>query len=193
MSLPRFLLVLFPLFIWLGAWLAEHPAPGGRCSAARPLLMVALRRPVRDLALGGVKTSPPTPGEASPGEGLERTDARRSTPAPAAPATAEPLEGDRARSPQHELAAGGRPVALLGAFVLTTIGVLAVDLPAVALGVEITSSHTPAGPDDRRHLRAGRRVRRWRRLICAHWVSREVRAWQFGLRRPGVGWGCGGA
>jgi hypothetical protein len=25
MSLPRFLVVLFPLFIWLGAWLAERP------------------------------------------------------------------------------------------------------------------------------------------------------------------------
>ena len=25
MSLPRFLLVLFPLGIWLAAWLAEHP------------------------------------------------------------------------------------------------------------------------------------------------------------------------
>ncbi len=26
MSLPRFLVVLFPLGIWLAAWLAEHPA-----------------------------------------------------------------------------------------------------------------------------------------------------------------------
>ncbi len=25
MSLPRFLLVLFPLVIWLAAWLSEHP------------------------------------------------------------------------------------------------------------------------------------------------------------------------
>jgi hypothetical protein len=32
MSLPRFELVLFPLFIWLGSWLAEHPR------AQRPLL-----------------------------------------------------------------------------------------------------------------------------------------------------------
>lgn len=33
MSLPRFLLVLFPLFIWLAAWLTEHPR------VQRPLLV----------------------------------------------------------------------------------------------------------------------------------------------------------
>jgi hypothetical protein len=36
MSLPRFLLVLFPLFIWLGSWLARHPRaqlPALACSA----------------------------------------------------------------------------------------------------------------------------------------------------------------
>ena len=32
MSLPRFLLVLFPLFIWLGDWLSRHPR------AQRPML-----------------------------------------------------------------------------------------------------------------------------------------------------------
>ena len=35
MSLPRFLLVLFPLYIALGAWLAEHPR------ARRPVLGVS--------------------------------------------------------------------------------------------------------------------------------------------------------
>ena len=38
MSLPRFLVVLFPLSIWLAAWLAEHPrarsARRSCCSAA---------------------------------------------------------------------------------------------------------------------------------------------------------------
>ena len=27
-------------------------------------------------------------------------------------------------------------------------------------------------------------------LICAHWLTRAARPWQFGLRRPGVGWGA---
>ena len=35
MSLPRFLVVLFPLFIWLGAWLAERPR------AQRPALLLS--------------------------------------------------------------------------------------------------------------------------------------------------------
>jgi hypothetical protein len=35
MSLPRFLVVLFPLSIWLGAWLTEHPR------AQRPALVVS--------------------------------------------------------------------------------------------------------------------------------------------------------
>lgn len=35
MSLPRFLVVLFPLSIWLGAWLTEHPR------AARPALLLS--------------------------------------------------------------------------------------------------------------------------------------------------------
>ena len=56
MSLPRFLVVLFPLCIWLGAWLAVHPR------ARMPVLVGSggadgvLRRPVRDLALGRVST-----------------------------------------------------------------------------------------------------------------------------------------
>ena len=33
MSLPRFLVVLFPLSIWLAAWLTEHPR------AQRPALV----------------------------------------------------------------------------------------------------------------------------------------------------------
>ena len=41
MSLPRFLVVLFPLGIWLAAWLAAHPrAQRARAGAARRLLMV---------------------------------------------------------------------------------------------------------------------------------------------------------
>ncbi len=132
-----------------------------------------------------MKTSPPTPGEASPGEGLERAGAPLAPVA--APAAAEPLEGDRSASPLPGWPWWSAFVALLGAFVLTAIGALAVDLPAVAFGVEITSSHTPPGltiadtfVQDLAFVAAP--------LICAHWFGRAVRAWQFGLRRPGVGW-----
>ncbi len=72
---------------------------------------------------------------------------------------------------------------------LAAVGALAVDLPALAFGVEITSSHTPPGltiadtfVQDLAFV-AGP-------LICAHWLTRAVRPWQFGLRRPGVGWGA---
>jgi membrane protease YdiL (CAAX protease family) len=105
---------------------------------------------------------------------------------PAAPA--EPFEGDRSASPLPGWPWWSAFVALFGAFVLTAIGALAVDLPAVAFGVEITSSHTPPGltiadtfVQDLAFVAAP--------LICAYWFGRVVRAWQFGLRRPGAGWG----
>jgi uncharacterized protein len=100
----------------------------------------------------------------------------------------EPIEGDRSASPLPGWPWWSAFVALFGAFVLTAIGALAVDLPAVAFGVEITSSHTPPGltiadtfVQDLAFVAAP--------LICAHMFGRVVRAWQFGLRRPGVGWG----
>jgi Mannosyltransferase (PIG-V) len=40
MSLPRFLLVLFPLFIWLGDWLARHPRARWPMLAGSAVLMV---------------------------------------------------------------------------------------------------------------------------------------------------------
>jgi hypothetical protein len=40
MSLPRFLLVLFPLVIWLAAWLSEHPRAQRPAVAASAALMV---------------------------------------------------------------------------------------------------------------------------------------------------------
>jgi hypothetical protein len=132
-----------------------------------------------------VRTSPPTPGRASPDEDLEQAAGAAAT----APPPVEPLEGDRSASPLPGWPWWSAFVALLGAFVLTAIGALAVDLPAVAFGVEITSSHTPPGltiadtfVQDLAFVAAP--------LICAHRLTRAVRPWQFGLRRPGVGWGA---
>jgi membrane protease YdiL (CAAX protease family) len=92
---------------------------------------------------------------------------------------------DRSPSPGWPWWTG--PLALLVAFLLTAVGSLVVDLPAVALGANLTSSHTPAGltiadtfVQDLAFVAAS--------VYCARLGGRVVRSWQFGLRRPGVGW-----
>ncbi len=109
-------------------------------------------------------------------------------PAPPDAPPPEPLEGDPSASPLPGWPWWTALVALLGAFVLTAVGALVIDLPAVAFGVQVTSSHTPPGltiadtfVQDLAFVAAP--------IMCAHIGGRAVRAWQFGLRRPGVGWG----
>jgi membrane protease YdiL (CAAX protease family) len=88
-------------------------------------------------------------------------------------------------------ASGWRPwtaaLALVAGLVLAAVGGIAVDLPAIALGVHITSSHTPPGitiadtfVQDLGFVAAA--------VFCAGLGGRTVRAWQFGLRPPSVGW-----
>src|SRR5437868_9136774 len=79
------------------------------------------------------------------------------------------------------------PVALIAGLVLAAVGGLVVDLPAVALGVKITTSHTPPGVaiadtfvQDVAFVLAA--------VYCAQIGGRTVRAWQFGLRPPRAGW-----
>lgn len=80
------------------------------------------------------------------------------------------------------------PLALVGGLVLAAVLGLIVDLPATLLfGVSITKNHTPAGIEladtivqDVAFVLAA--------VYCAHIGGRVVRAWQFGLRPPGVGW-----
>src|SRR5437660_8487903 len=79
------------------------------------------------------------------------------------------------------------PVALIGGLVLAAVGGLVVDLPAVALGVKLTTSHTPPGiaiadtfVQDVAFVLAA--------VYCAQLGGRTVRAWQFGLRPPRAGW-----
>jgi membrane protease YdiL (CAAX protease family) len=80
------------------------------------------------------------------------------------------------------------PAALLGGLVLAAVGGLIVDLPVtLAFGVKISSSHTPPGIEiadtvvqDIAFVLAA--------VFCAQIGGRVVRAWQFGLRPPGVGW-----
>src|SRR5271165_2428831 len=105
----------------------------------------------------------------------------------ARPAPEEPQEGDRTHSPTTDWPPWTAGVALIGGLVLAAVGGLLVDLPALALGVSITSSHTPQGiaiadtfVQDVAFVLAA--------VYCAHIGGRVVRSWQFGLRRPGRGW-----
>jgi membrane protease YdiL (CAAX protease family) len=76
---------------------------------------------------------------------------------------------------------------LIAGLVLAALGGLVVDLPALALGVKVSSSHTPPGlaiadtfVQDLAFVLAA--------VYCARLGGRVVRAWQLGLRSPGVGW-----
>jgi membrane protease YdiL (CAAX protease family) len=101
----------------------------------------------------------------------------------------EPIE--RERSPTTGWPPWTAPVALIGGLALALVGGLVVDLPALALGVKISSSHTPPGVtiadtvvQDIGFVLAA--------IYCAHLGGRVVRSWQFGLRRPAVGWRAAG-
>ena len=124
MSLPRFLVVLFPLGIWLAAWLAAHPR------AQRPALVRigradgVLRRPVRHLALGGVVRGRWAPS----GAAAERSWRRPEPPRPGG----RPVGGREATSaPQNRAGRWMAPAALVGGLVLAAIGGLIVDIPAL--------------------------------------------------------------
>jgi hypothetical protein len=99
----------------------------------------------------------------------------------------EPPQGERSRSPTTAWPPWTAAVALLGGIALALVGGLVVELPALALGAKISSSHTPPGVtiadtvvQDIGFVLAA--------VYCAHIGGRVVRSWQFGLRRPTVGW-----
>jgi uncharacterized protein len=92
------------------------------------------------------------------------------------------------RSPDMDWRAWTAALALIGGIVLAAVGALIVDLPAtLVFGVKITSAHTPPGIEiadtvvqDIGFVLAS--------VYCAQLGGRVVRAWQFGLRPPGIGW-----
>jgi uncharacterized protein len=91
------------------------------------------------------------------------------------------------RSPDMDWPAWMAPLALLGGVVAAAVGALIVDLPALALGVNVTASHVPGGltiadtvVQDLAFVGAA--------VFFAQLGGRTVAAWQFGLRPPGVGW-----
>jgi uncharacterized protein len=97
------------------------------------------------------------------------------------------IEGDRSRSPTTNWRPWAGPAALLGGLVLAAVGGLLVDVPALLLGVKITSSHTPPGisiadtvVQDIGFVLAA--------VFFAQLGGHAVSAWQFGLRRPSAGW-----
>lgn len=78
------------------------------------------------------------------------------------------------------------PAALFGAFVLANLAALVVDLPLVALGVKISSKHTPAGIEItdtavQDFIFVGTAV--W----FAHTRGRMPFSWEFGLRPTNFG------
>ncbi|HTU77443.1 MAG TPA: CPBP family intramembrane glutamic endopeptidase [Solirubrobacteraceae bacterium] len=94
---------------------------------------------------------------------------------------------ERARSPSPGWPPWTAFAALISGIGLALVGSLAVDLPALALGAKITSTHTPAGVTiaDTAVQDVG--------FVCAavffaQLGGRGVSAWQFGLRRPAAGW-----
>jgi uncharacterized protein len=94
---------------------------------------------------------------------------------------------DPSRSPVTDWPAWTAPLALVGGLALALIGSLIVDIPALALGVHLSSSHTPPGliiadtvVQDIGFVLVA--------VYCAHLGGRVVRGWQLGLRHPGVGW-----
>jgi membrane protease YdiL (CAAX protease family) len=105
-------------------------------------------------------------------------------------ALAGPSSGpsDPRRSPDMGWSPWTAPAALFGGLVLAAVLGLIIDLPATLLfGVSITKDHTPPGIElvdtivqDIAFVLAA--------VYCAHIGGRIVRAWQFGLRPPGVGW-----
>jgi membrane protease YdiL (CAAX protease family) len=98
-----------------------------------------------------------------------------------------PEEAERSRSPTTSWPPWSAPLALIGGLALALVGGLVVEVPALLVGVKITSSHTPPGVtiadtviQDIGFVLVA--------VYFAHLGGRAVRSWQFGLRRPGAGW-----
>jgi hypothetical protein len=105
----------------------------------------------------------------------------------AGPGVREPAMAEARRSPSPPWKPWTAFAALFGGLLLATVGAVIVDLPALALGVKLTSSHTPPGitiADTFVQDVGFVAVAVW----LAHLGGHRVRSWMFGLRRPGVGW-----
>jgi membrane protease YdiL (CAAX protease family) len=95
--------------------------------------------------------------------------------------------GGSSRSPTTTWPPWTAPLALVGGIALAYVGAVIVDVPALILGVQISSSPTPPGLTiaDTLVQDVGFVIAA---VYCARIGGRAVRSWQFGLRRPPVGW-----
>ena len=94
---------------------------------------------------------------------------------------------DPSRSPTTSWPAWTAPLALVTGLVFAAVAGLIVDLPALLLGANVSSTHTPPGlsiadtfVQEIAFVLAA--------VFCGRLGGRSVSAWQFGLRPPGVGW-----
>jgi membrane protease YdiL (CAAX protease family) len=106
---------------------------------------------------------------------------------PQHPLPGESLPTASGRPPVTDWPAWMAPAVLVSGLLLAAFGGLLIDLPAAAFGVDITASHVPAGlviadtvVQDIAFVLAA--------VIFAQMGGRKVRAPQFGLRAPNVGW-----
>jgi uncharacterized protein len=99
-----------------------------------------------------------------------------------------PIDANSRRSPSTDWPPWMALVALFGGLVLAAVGGLLIDIPAALLfGVKVTSNPLPPGLSI-----ADTVVQDIGFVLVAVYLAqlggRTVRSWQFGLRRPGVGW-----
>ncbi|HEY1832968.1 MAG TPA: type II CAAX endopeptidase family protein [Solirubrobacteraceae bacterium] len=99
----------------------------------------------------------------------------------------EPEEGDRSHSPAPGWSPWLAPIALILGLAMALVGGAIVDLPAAALGANLSGKHFPAGLtvvdtviQDLAFIGGA--------VYCAKLGGRVVRSWQFGLRAPAAGW-----
>jgi uncharacterized protein len=103
-----------------------------------------------------------------------------------------PIDAGSSRLPSVDWPAWMAPVALFGGLAVAAVGALLLDIPAALLfGVKVTSSHVPPGLSiaDTLVQDIGFVIVA---VYCARLGGRAVRSWQFGLRRPSVGWWAAG-
>jgi CAAX protease family protein len=131
--------------------------------------------------------SEPAPANVTAAHGRPAQEPLAGQPKPAGPGNGLAPPPNDSASQALPWPAWTAPLALIGALVLAALAGAIVDIPAVALGAKISSSHTPPGlviadtfVQDVAFVVAA--------VFCAQLGGRVVRAWQFGLRPPRQGW-----
>src|SRR5262245_4174579 len=161
----------------------DDPAPQVASRPGTPAAPVSSRPDPRALE--------PPPGEPFPdGPAPDGSPPEGSPPDRSPPGRSSQGEGapsDPRRSPTVAWPVWTAGAALIGGLILAAVGSLIVDIPALSLGVRINSSHLPPGIEI-----ADTTVQDVSFVLAAAFFAqlggRGVRAWQFGLRHPGVGW-----